>query len=48
MTRHMATPTTADWEKVVMLVRCLKNKPRDSVVVQVSRAAVPTGNVPRH
>ena len=24
----MATPTTADWEKVVMLVRCLKNKPR--------------------
>ena len=28
LTRHMATPTTADWEKVVRLGRCLKNRPR--------------------
>ena len=28
LTRHMATPTTADWEKVVRLGRYLKNKPR--------------------
>ena len=28
LTRHMATPTTADWEKVVRLERYLKNKPR--------------------
>ena len=30
-TRHMATPTTADWEKVVRLVRYLKNRPRDQL-----------------
>ena len=28
LTRHMATPTTADWEKVVRLWRYLKNRPR--------------------
>ena len=28
LTRHMATPTTADWEKVVRLERYLKNRPR--------------------
>ena len=28
LTRHMATPTTADWKKVVRLVRYLKNRPR--------------------
>ena len=28
LTRHVATPTTADWEKVVRLGRYLKNKPR--------------------
>ena len=27
LTRHMATPTTADWEKVVRLGRYLKNRP---------------------
>ena len=27
LTRHMATPTTTDWEKVVRLVRYLKNRP---------------------
>ena len=27
LTRHMATPTTADWEKVVSLGRYLKNRP---------------------
>ena len=27
-TRHMATPTTADWEKVVRLGRCLFNRRR--------------------
>ena len=30
LTRHMATPTTADWEKVVRLGRCCKNRPRDA------------------
>ena len=28
LTRHMATPTITDWEKVVRLGRSLKNKPR--------------------
>ena len=28
LTRHMATPTTADWEKMVRLERYLKNRPR--------------------
>ena len=28
LTRHMATPTTTDWEKVVRLVRYLKNRPK--------------------
>ena len=28
LTRHMETPTTADWEKVVRLERYLKNRPR--------------------
>ena len=28
LTRHMATPTTADWEKLVRLKRCLKNRPK--------------------
>ena len=28
LTRHMATPTTADWENVVRLARYLKNRPR--------------------
>ena len=28
LTCHMATPTTADWEKTVRLVRYLKNRPR--------------------
>ena len=28
LTRHMATPTTADWEKMVRLGRYLKNRPR--------------------
>ena len=28
LTRHMATPTTKDWEKVVRLVRYLKKRPR--------------------
>ena len=28
LTRHMAAPTTADWEKVVRLGRYLKNRPR--------------------
>ena len=28
LTRHMATPTTVDWEKVVRLGRYLKNRPR--------------------
>ena len=28
LTRHMATPATADWEKVVRLGRYSKNKPR--------------------
>ena len=28
LTRHMATPTTTDWEKVVRLGRYLKNRPR--------------------
>ena len=28
LTRHMATPTTADCEKVVRLERYLKNRPR--------------------
>ena len=28
VTRYMATPTTADWEKVVRLGRYLKNRPR--------------------
>ena len=34
LTRHMATPTTTDWEKVVRL--------EGSTVVQISRNAVPT------
>ena len=38
LTRHMATPTTADLEKMVRLGRYLKNRPR----VQISRNAVPT------
>ena len=46
LTRHMATPTTTDWEKVVRLERYLKNKPR--VGLWYTRAAVPTGNVLRH
>ena len=28
LTRHMATPTTADWENMVRLGRYLKNRPR--------------------
>ena len=28
LTRHMATPTTTDWEKVVRLGRYLKIRPR--------------------
>ena len=40
LTRHMATPTTTDWEKVATLARYLKNRPR--VRVQISRNAVPT------
>ena len=28
LARHMATSTTADWEKVVRLERYLKNRPR--------------------
>ena len=28
LTRHMATPTTTDWEQVVRLGRYLKNRPR--------------------
>ena len=28
LTRHMAKPTTADWEKMVRLERYLKNRPR--------------------
>ena len=28
LTRHMATPTTADWKKMVRLARYLKNRPR--------------------
>ena len=28
LTRHMATPETADWEKMVRLERYLKNRPR--------------------
>ena len=28
LTRHRATPTTADWEQVVRLARYLKNRPR--------------------
>ena len=28
LTRHMAKPTTTDWEKVVRLGRYLKNRPR--------------------
>ena len=28
LTRHMATPTTADWEKMVRLGRYLKKRPR--------------------
>ena len=42
LTRHMATPTTADWEKVVSLERYLKKQTQGSVVVQISRNAVPT------
>ena len=42
LTRHIAKPTTADWEKVVRLERYLKNKPKVSIVVQISRNAVPT------
>ena len=42
LTRHMARPTTTDWETVVRLGRYLKNRPRGSIVVQISRNAVPT------
>ena len=42
LTRHMATPTTADWEKRVRLGRYLKKQTQGSVVVQISRNAVPT------
>ena len=42
LTRHMATPTTADWEKIVRLGRYLKNRTQGSIVVQISRNAVPT------
>ena len=43
LTRHMATPTTTDWEKVVRLVRYLKNRPKVRfVVVQISRNAMST------
>ena len=40
--RHMATPTTTDWEKVVRLGRYLKKQAQRSVVVQISRNTVPT------
>ena len=43
LTRQMATPKPADWEKVVRLGRHLKKKQtQSSIVVQVSRNAVPT------
>ena len=42
LTRHMATPTTADWEEMVRLVRYLKKQTQGSVVVEISRNAVPT------
>ena len=42
LTRHMATPTTADWEQVVRLGRYLKKQTQGSLVVQVSRDAMPT------
>ena len=42
LTRHMATPSTADWEQVVRLGRYLKKRAQGSVVVHVSRDAVPT------
>ena len=41
LTRHMATPTTADWEKMVRLGRYLKKQMQGSIVVQISRNAVP-------
>ena len=39
LTRHMATPTTTDWEKMVRLGRYLKKQTQDLVVVQISRNA---------
>ena len=42
LTRHMATPTTTDWEKVVRLGRYLKKQSQGSIVVQISRNVVST------
>ena len=42
LTRHMAKPTTADWEKMVRLGRYLKNRPGVQLWYKFSRNAVPT------
>ena len=42
LTRHMAPPTTTDWEKMVRLGEVLEEKTQGSVVVQISINAVPT------
>ena len=42
LTRHMAAPTTADWEKVVRFVGVFEKQAQGLVVVQVSGDAVPT------
>ena len=41
LTRHMATPTTVYWEKMVRLERYL-NRPRVQLWYKISRNAVPT------
>ena len=38
LTRHMATPTTADWEKMVRLGRYLMNRPRVQLCCKVQEA----------
>ena len=42
LTRHNATPTTADWEKMVTLGRYLKNRPRVQLWYKFQENAVPT------
>ena len=42
LTRHMATPTTADWENMVRLERYLKKRPRVQLWYTFQESLVPT------